>query len=131
MSESSILAVRSKADALGIQFQKDVLIEELAQDAEARITQFLEPAILLKNKTHSQKLTCEHIQTIANTFLHCYLFGYGPDSEYQMKEETVGDSLIAFVQQEKVQLSQVVTSQTPAAKRELPFDFKWKKVKNI
>ena len=131
MSESSILAVQSQADGLGITFQKQQCLEELAQDAEYRVTQFLKQIILLKNKTNSQKLTCDHVKVISDRYYHKPIIGYFSDSNYEMQEESTDGSVFAFVKQPKIPLKQIVSSTLPPPNREMPFEFRWKKINGV
>ncbi len=131
MSDSTFLAVQSTADSLGIKFQKQQCLEDLAKDAEFRITQFLKPVILLKNKTHSTKLTCDHIKTIFKNYSRQQLYGYLPDSEYEIKEDSTEGMVFSYVKEPKVPLTQFVTTQLPKGNRDLPFDFRWKKVNGV
>lgn len=131
MTESSILAVKSAADSLGITFQRPQYAEELAQDAEFRVTELLKSMTLLKKKTHSPKLTCEHVSSILKYFREEPLLGYSPDSDYEIKEGTTDGIVFRYVTDNKVQLSDVISKPPPSGRRQVPFEFDWKVVNGV
>jgi transcription initiation factor TFIID subunit 6 len=131
MSESSILAVKSAADALGVTFQRPQYAEELAQDAEFRVTQLLKSITLLKKKTHSQKLTCQHVSTILKYFREEPLLGYAPDSEYNIKENSTDGIVFRYIADDKAQLSDIIKKPIPPGRRQVPFEFQWKVVNGV
>ena len=80
-SECSRVAVHAIADQLGIDI-RDNIINLVAQDAEYRIQEYIKRAVILHKKTHTPKLTVQHVNMVIESFRVPPLLGYSSTLPY-------------------------------------------------
>ena len=131
MSESSILTVQAIADQLGITLNSRSVISYLAQEAEFRISQILIPASILHKKTHTPKLTVQHINMVIASQRLPPLLGYSSSSGYNTRVISDDGDELCVVEDPQVQLSDVAKHITRPAPRSVPFSFQWVMVDGI
>ena len=129
MSDPSVAAVNAAANALGIQFARPDVAQGLAQDAEFRISQLIQPIVLLKQITNSKRLTCEHINSVLPYFQQNILLGYSERDDYDIQQITAPDkSIIYFAEDTKVPLQNITQEVQKEPQRASHFKFQWKMV---
>jgi len=135
MADCCVVAVKAIASSLGIELKSAGLAEILAQDAEFRVTQIIEPASLLNRCSNSAVFTADHLNMILSIKNLAPLVGYSNRLNFEMKSvsqnESQDKSAVHFVIDPKVNLESIVSKNPKKLSRSVPFSCEWKMVQGI
>ncbi|KAK8895037.1 hypothetical protein M9Y10_023479 [Tritrichomonas musculus] len=131
-SECSRVAVHAIADQLGIDI-RDNIINLVAQDAEYRIQEYIKRAVILHKKTHTPKLTVQHVNMVIESFRVPPLLGYSSTLPYNTTTIPIAEDNdeLLIVEDKKVDLVDAAKKITKPAPRPVPFYFQWAMVNGI
>ncbi|EAY01705.1 hypothetical protein TVAG_316930 [Trichomonas vaginalis G3] len=126
-SNAAFKTVKSIADQLGIKIKNDALAESLAQDAEYRVSKFIQPLVNYFENSADKYLTTDHINHILRVQAIPPIFGFTNKSELELTppQSTQDTTFYAYIDK-KVELSQICneTTQTQNRPREIKTSYK-------
>lgn len=130
-SECARIAVQAIADQLGINIRENI-IGMVAQDAEYRIQEYIKPAVILHKKTHTPKLTVQHVNMVLESIKVSPLLGYSSTLPYNTNTIVTEDNdELCIVEDKMVNLAETAKKINKPAPRPVPFYFQWMMVNGI
>ena len=125
MTANSISAVIAISDSLGIQLNNQNIIELVAQDGEYYVQQLIESVYILLNKTNSEKLTVDHVNTILKNNSLKSLYGYSYDTEFKIKDIQYNENIIYSITEKRINTKDIFMNEKKNIEVNKPFNFEW------
>lgn len=128
-SGAAIAAVQAIAETLGVHFShikgKDSYPAQLAQDAEFRMRQILNPASILVKKAHITKLTADQLNMVLKSLDLDPVYGYNGTSEFKTMSTVVDNECLCGVIDPIIKLEDACKPRKKPRETNLGFSFNW------